>query len=196
MEKKELLCTVGGNASWGSHRGKQIGAYPTNRTTTQRSNAHPGHVSRESENTDQERDQYKVFIAAPLTISKIWKQPKCPSLDEWIKEMWYMYLQWNTCACVLSHFSHVQLFVTLQTVARQAALSMGFSRKEYWSGLPCPPPGDLPEPGIEPLSLMSPALTGGFFTTGTTWEAHSGIHSAIKKNELLPHATTGIDLVK
>ena len=47
----------------------------------------------------------------------------------------------------------------------------GFSRQEYWSGLPCPPPGNLPKPGIEPTSLMSPALTGGFFTTSATWEA-------------------------
>ena len=48
---------------------------------------------------------------------------------------------------------------------------MGFSQKEYWSGLPCLPAGDLLHPGIEPASLMSPALTGGFFTTNTTWEA-------------------------
>ena len=52
-----------------------------------------------------------------------------------------------------------------------APLSMGFSRQEYWSGLPCPPPGDLPDPEIEPVSLMSPALAGGFFTTSATWEA-------------------------
>ena len=51
---------------------------------------------------------------------------------------------------MLSHFSHVQLFVTLWTVALQALLSMGFSRQEYWNGLPCAPPGDLPNPGIEP----------------------------------------------
>jgi len=49
---------------------------------------------------------------------------------------------------------------------------MGFSRQEYWSGLPCPLPGDLPYPGIEPMSLESPALAGGFFTIGATWEAH------------------------
>ena len=55
-------------------------------------------------------------------------------------------------ACVLSHFSHSRLFVTLWTVVCQAPLSMGFSRREYWSGLPCPPPGDLPDPGIEPES--------------------------------------------
>ena len=65
--------------------------------------------------------------------------------------------------CVLSRFSRVQLFETLWTVAYQAALSMGFPRQEYWSGLPCPPPGALPDPGIEPLSS---ALAGGFFTTG------------------------------
>ena len=60
--------------------------------------------------------------------------------------------------CVLSHFSHVWIFETLWTVARQAPLSMGFSRQEHWSGLPCPPPGDLPVPGIEPMSLIPPAL--------------------------------------
>ena len=47
---------------------------------------------------------------------------------------------------------------------------MGFSVQEYWNGLPYPPPGDLPDPGIEPMSLMSPTLVGGFFTTSTTWE--------------------------
>ena len=51
------------------------------------------------------------------------------------------------------------------TVACQAPLSMGFPRQEHWSGLPFPPPGDLPDPGIEPLSLMSPALAGRFFST-------------------------------
>ena len=55
-------------------------------------------------------------------------------------------------------------------VARQAPLSMGFPRQEYWSGLPCPPPGDLPDPGIKPASLVSPALAGGFFTTSAPWE--------------------------
>ena len=65
-------------------------------------------------------------------------------------------------ACVLSPFSRVQLFDTPWTVARQAPLSMGFSRQEYWSGLLFPAPGDLPDPGIEP---RSPALTGRFFIT-------------------------------
>ena len=74
---------------------------------------------------------------------------------------------------MLSRLSCVQLFVTLWTVACQAPLSMGFSWQDYWSGLPCPPPGDLSYPGIEPESLMSPALAGGFFTTSATWEAQS-----------------------
>ena len=73
----------------------------------------------------------------------------------------------------LSCFSHVQLFATLWTIACQVPLSMGLSRPEYWSRLPCPPPGDLPDPGIEPVSQMSPALAGRFFTTITTWEVHT-----------------------
>ena len=78
---------------------------------------------------------------------------------------------WWTGACVLSDFSHTQLFATLWTVVCQAPLSMGLSRQEYWSGLSCPPPGDLPNPGTEPESLMSPALAGMFFPTSATWEA-------------------------
>ena len=73
------------------------------------------------------------------------------------------------CGCVYAQLlSHVWLFATPWTVACQASLSMGFSRQEYWSGLPFPPPEDLPNPGIEPASpksLASPALAGGFFTT-------------------------------
>ena len=59
---------------------------------------------------------------------------------------------------MLSCFSCVQLCVTLWTVAHQAPLSMGFSSQEYWNGLSCPPPGDLPDPGIEPASPATPAL--------------------------------------
>ena len=79
----------------------------------------------------------------------------------------------KVCACVLSHFSHVWLFATTWTVARQAPLSTGFTRQEHWSGWPCPPPGDLPGPGIEPASLVSPALAGELFTASATWEAQS-----------------------
>ena len=71
---------------------------------------------------------------------------------------------------VLSCFSHVRFCATQWTIACQAPLSMGFSRQEYWRGLPFPPLEDLLDPGIEPMSLTSPALAGGFFTTGATWE--------------------------
>ena len=72
---------------------------------------------------------------------------------------------------MLSCFSRARFFVALWTEVLQAPLSMGLTRKEYWSGLPCSHPGDLPDPQIEPTSLTSPALAGGFFTTSTTWEA-------------------------
>ena len=66
------------------------------------------------------------------------------------------------CACVLSH---VRLFATSWPVALQAPLSMEFSRQEYWSGLPFPPSGDLPHPGLELETPVSPAIVGRFFTT-------------------------------
>ena len=81
------------------------------------------------------------------------------------------YLVQNASRDMLEKFmkllSHVWLFVTPWTVARQAPLTMGFIRQEYWSGLPCPSPGDLPDPGNE---LKSPALAGRCFTTSTTLE--------------------------
>ena len=77
----------------------------------------------------------------------------------------------HACVCVLSHCSSVQLFVASWTIACQAPLSIGFSRQEHWSGLPCPSPGDLLDPVIEPVSLTSPELAGRFFTTSATWEA-------------------------
>ena len=75
------------------------------------------------------------------------------------------------CVCMLSRFNCVQLFANLWTIACQAPLSTGFSRYEYWSEWPLPPPGDLPYLGIARASLTSPALAGGSFTTSATWEA-------------------------
>ena len=74
------------------------------------------------------------------------------------------------CVCVCARvraqlLNHVQLFATLWTVACQAPLSMVFFRQEYWSGSPFPPPGDLPNPGMEPESLTSPALADELFNT-------------------------------
>ena len=71
-------------------------------------------------------------------------------------------------------------FATPWTVAHQAPLSLGFSRQEYWSGLPCHPPGDLLNPGIKSMSLMSPALAARFFTASATWEAPKDTNYQIK----------------
>ena len=76
----------------------------------------------------------------------------------------------TTCVHAKSLQSSPTLW-TLYTVAHQAPLSMGILRQEYWSGMPCPCPGDLPDSGIKPESLMSPALAGRIFTTNATWDA-------------------------
>ena len=76
--------------------------------------------------------------------------------------------------CAAQMLSRVWLFVTSWTVAPQTPLSMVFSRLEYCSRLPCPPSGDLPNPGIEPTSLTYPALASGFFTTSASWEVPDG----------------------
>ena len=91
------------------------------------------------------------------------------------EESFFLTQKKNLCllysACMLSRFSCVHLFVTSWTTAHQALLSMGFSRQEYWSRLPFLPPGNLPNPGIKPVSLNSPALASSFFTTSVIWEA-------------------------
>ena len=85
-----------------------------------------------------------------------------------VMAVWEKYLK-KSAGCAKSLQSG-RFFATLWTVAHQAPLSMGLSNQEYWRGLPCPPPGDLPDSGIEPASLMSLTLAGGFFTISTTWE--------------------------
>ena len=114
-----------------------------------------------------------------FAIAKIRKQPKHLSTDDWIN-MWchtYTHTHKHNIAygCMLNHFSHVWLFAIPWTVACQASLSLGFSRQEYWRGLPFPSPGDLPDPRIKPTSLRSPALASRFFTTSANWEAYSVI---------------------
>ena len=74
----------------------------------------------------------------------------------------------ESCACMLSHFSHIQLFMS---VARQAPLSVGFSRQEYWIGLPCPPPGDPPDPGMEPGINVASSASAEILYHQATWEA-------------------------
>ena len=74
------------------------------------------------------------------------------------------------CVCVCA-LSRIWLLATPWTAACRTPLSMGFPRQEYWRGLPCPPPWDLPDSGIKPTPLVSLALAGKFFTNYTTWEA-------------------------
>ena len=89
-----------------------------------------------------------LFIAALFTIARPWKHLHVGQQMDGLR-----------CGvCLLSHFGQVRLFETLWTVAHEAPLSMGFSRQEYWTGLSCPPPGDLPDPGIEPASPAAPAM--------------------------------------
>ena len=89
----------------------------------------------------------------------------------------------SSCVCAQSLQSCMILW-DLWTVAWQAPLSMGFSRQEYWSELPCPPPRDLPDSGIEPMSLMSPALVGRFFTTSITWKGPIQATYKLKHNQV------------
>ena len=83
------------------------------------------------------------------------------------------------CVCGLSR---VRLSAAPWNVARQAPLSLEFSRQGYWGRLPFSAPRDLPNPGMELRSLTSPVLAGGFFTTGTTWEAHQGLQIPLNIN--------------
>ena len=101
--------------------------------------------------------------------------------DFWKLRIWFLTSFIHSCVFVfvVQWLSRVWLFATPWSVAYQTPQSMGFSRKKYWSGLPCPLPGDLPNPGIESMSLML-ALARRFFTTSTTWKAlHVCLHAFI-----------------
>ena len=87
--------------------------------------------------------------------------------------LWDLDLNSFGCACCAKLLPLCLTLYDPMDCSPPATLSMGFSRWEYWSALPCPPPGDLPNPGIKPASLMSPALGGGFFTISATWEVHN-----------------------
>ena len=88
------------------------------------------------------------------------------------KDKWGRIITKVSVVVMLVVFSHVQLFVIPWSVANNTPLSMEFSRQEYWSGVPFPPPGDLPYPGIKPMSLASPVLAGRFFTTAPLGKSH------------------------
>ena len=107
----------------------------------------------------------------------------------WLKKktaIFYSFCQLKNVSVCAKSFHCVQLiaaqlFVTLWTVTHQAPFSMGFSRQEYWSRLPCPPPRNLPDPRIEPVSPVPPPLADGFFTTSATWEAPQKCISLVLK---------------
>ena len=118
-----------------------------------------------------------LFLLPPSwshwNFSWCWGQMDCcnssslPSYKSWPLLITY---RATVCCAMLRHFSCVWL-CDPWTVARQALLSLGFSRQKYCSALPCPPPGDLPDSGTEPTSLMFPALAGGFIITSAIWGA-------------------------
>ena len=111
----------------------------------------------DEQNGQNHRDTFIVFSSSSLWFWETFFLPV------YLRIIWgwelRVYLWYCLCCAVLSH---VQLFATPWTVALQASLPMGFSQQEYWKGLPCPPPGDLLDPGIK---LVSPALAGRFLTT-------------------------------
>ena len=94
-----------------------------------------------------------------------------PGMSHMIFALWFFFFEF--CICVVQVHCCVRLFVTPWTVAHQAPLSMGFPRQEYWSGLPCPPPGDLPNPGIRPVC---PALQADSLLIGHWGSLHQPLH--------------------
>ena len=111
-------------------------------------------------------------------------------LLRWCNEHgFFLYVISYLLCFMLSHFSHVWLFATPWTLVHQAPQSIALSQQEYWSGLPFPPAGGLPNPGIKSVSPASPALAGGFFTTGPPWEALwvSLQHSHRREHRLWSH---------
>ena len=95
-------------------------------------------------------------------------------MGEWINSVVYPYYGLLKKRESVKPLTLLQLFVTPWTVDCQVPLSMGFSRQGHWSGLPCPSPGYLPNPGVKSESLMPSELTGGFFTTNAAWEGNKG----------------------
>ena len=112
---------------------------------------------------------FKKTHAPLFTIAKTWKQPKYLSTDEWIRKILYIY----THIYILLLQSCLTAW-TLWNMALQGPLSMGFSRQEFWSGLPCPPPGVVSDPGIEPVSYVY-LLAGRLFTTSIYTHTHVSV---------------------
>ena len=120
---------------------------------------------------DQTHIASSLWANAEAALPGLWPDinPSLAFLPSLFCSLQFPYHSPLECACVLSCFSRVPLFAIPMDCSPSVQgilcnpLSRAFSRQEYWSGLPCPPPGDLPDPGIEPTSLRSPALAGRFF---------------------------------
>ena len=114
-----------------------------------------------------------IVLIALLCLSNIRDIPTCPC--PWLPGSILPLLNNSFSLFMCVHAKSLQscLTVTLWTVTPQAPLSLVYSRQESWNGMPCPPPGHLPNPGIKPVSLMSPTLAGKSFTTGVTGKPQS-----------------------
>ena len=112
-----------------------------------------------------------LYILFSLEWGPVTLQEVVPFL---VPEIWITLsfpFSFHSVCYVLGCFSRFRLFAVPWTINLTASLTVVFSRQGYWSGLPQPPPGDLPNPGIKPMSLMSPVLAGSFLITSATWEA-------------------------
>ena len=128
------------------------------------------------------------FIAALFTIARMWKQLRCPPIDEWIKEMWYIYTM-EYCACA-------KLLQLCLALCHPYGLQPVYARCPWDSpaknnGVGCYAllQGIFPTQGLSSLLLMSPALAGRFFTTCATWEAHNGILLCHEKEQICVSST-------
>ena len=140
-------------------------------------------------------------MSEQLNITNKWMRPHCwcPKTNNGQWQTFYQLclLHWlPLCCAMLSPFSCVWLFVTPWTVACQAPLPRGCSRQEYWSGLPWPPLGALPDSGIKPASPVSLSLAGKFSTTSATWEALGtffGVYQKEGSEGVSPAASTYLE---
>ena len=122
--------------------------------------------------------------------------PSCPLFWRNFQFLSYCKLSFMVHACMLRCFSCVQLFATPWTIAHQAPLTLGFSRQEYWSGLPRPPPGDLPNTRTEPAPLPTPAQADRFFTTNHLTRAKSILTDPPReRNQDSPRASTAQGII-
>ena len=124
------------------------------------------------------QNRHTRYRCKRIQSNDFWKKSKGISTEKWFDAQTTGY--W--CACVKLLQSCLTLCDPMDCSLPGSSV-LGFSRQAYWSGLPGTPSGDLPDPGIEPVSLMSPSLAGGFFTTSATYEAQILTCLSLKKKK-------------